>query len=150
MDEIKAKGICLNCNNKYSKRNKCNENKLFYIDCEEEKPKEEKASQEEATLEEIEEDTLEEITHTIYGHALDGISTLQTIKIEGYIKKKKVTMLIDSGSTHNFIHCKLAKVHNCFVYPAPKVSSDDCRWRNCQFLMEMPQYQSNYGGICTE
>ena len=29
-------------------------------------------------------------------------------------------MLIYFGSTHNFINCKLAKVHNCFVYPAPK------------------------------
>ena len=29
-------------------------------------------------------------------------------------------MLIDYGSTHNFIHCKLAKVLNCFVYPAPE------------------------------
>ena len=29
-------------------------------------------------------------------------------------------MLIDFGSTHNFIHCKLAKVLNCFVYPAPE------------------------------
>ena len=29
-------------------------------------------------------------------------------------------MLIDSGSTNNFIHCKLAKVPNCFVYLAPE------------------------------
>ena len=49
-----------------------------------------------------------------------GINTPQTINIEGYIKKKKVTVLIDSCSTHNFIHCKLAKVLNCFVYPAPE------------------------------
>ena len=28
-------------------------------------------------------------------------------------------MLIDSGSTHNFIHCKIAKELNCFLYPAP-------------------------------
>ena len=27
-------------------------------------------------------------------------------------------MLTNSGSTHNFIHCKLAKVLNWFVYPA--------------------------------
>ena len=27
-------------------------------------------------------------------------------------------MLIDSGSTHNFIHCKVAKELNCFLYPA--------------------------------
>ena len=26
-------------------------------------------------------------------------------------------MLIDSSSTHNFIHCKLAKALNCFIYP---------------------------------
>lgn len=51
-------------------------------------------------------------------NALVGITTPQTIKIEGQIKKKKVIMLIDSGSTHNFIHCKVAKEMNCFLYPA--------------------------------
>ena len=49
-----------------------------------------------------------------------GISTPQTLKIEGYIKKKKEIVLIDSGSTHNFINDKLAKDLNCFVYPAPE------------------------------
>ena len=29
-------------------------------------------------------------------------------------------MLIDSGSTHNFIHCKITKELNLFLYPAPK------------------------------
>ena len=29
-------------------------------------------------------------------------------------------MLIDSGSTHNFIQCKLVKVLNFFVYIAPE------------------------------
>ena len=29
-------------------------------------------------------------------------------------------MLIDCGRTHNFIHCKLAKALNCFIYPAPE------------------------------
>ena len=29
-------------------------------------------------------------------------------------------MLIDSGSTHNFIHCKVAKELNCFLYSAPE------------------------------
>jgi hypothetical protein len=51
-------------------------------------------------------------------NALAGIITPQTLKIEGYIKKKKVIVLIDSSSTHNFIHYKLAKDLNCFVYPA--------------------------------
>jgi hypothetical protein len=62
----------------------------------------------------------EELTPTISCNALAGISTPQTLKIEGYIKKKKIIVLIDSGSTHNFIHHKLAKDLNCFVYPAPE------------------------------
>jgi hypothetical protein len=47
---------------------------------------------------------------------LDGISTPQTLKIEGYIKKEKVIVLIDSGNTH-LIHYKLAKDLNFFSYP---------------------------------
>ena len=39
--------MMLNCYYKYSKGHKCNENKLFYIDCEEEEPKEEEPSQDE-------------------------------------------------------------------------------------------------------
>ena len=53
-------------------------------------------------------------------NALAGITTPQTLKIEGHIKKKKVIVLIDSCSTHNFIHFKVAKGLNCFLYPAPE------------------------------
>ena len=55
---------------------------------------------------------------TILCNALVGITTPQTLQVEGHIKNKKVIMLIDSGSTHNFIHCKLAKELNCFLHPA--------------------------------
>jgi hypothetical protein len=60
------------------------------------------------------------LTPTILCNALAGISTPQTLKIEGYIKKKKLIVLIDFERNHNFIHCKLAKALNCFVYPAPE------------------------------
>ena len=43
------------------------------------------------------------------------------LKIEGYIKHKKVITLIDYNSTHNFIHCKLAKVLG-FLISGTKVS----------------------------
>ena len=57
---------------------------------------------------------------TIYCNALTWITTPQILKIEGNIKKKKVIVLIDLGSTHNFIHCKIAKEFNCLLYPAPE------------------------------
>jgi hypothetical protein len=116
LEERKAKGLCFNCDNKYSKGHKCGEKKLFYIDCEEEEEQEQEPSQDEN----VEAISSEELTPMISCNALARISTPQTLKIEGYIKKKKVIVLIDSGSTHNFIHYKLAKALNCFVYPVPE------------------------------
>jgi hypothetical protein len=46
LEERKAKGLCFNCNNKYSKGHKCGEKKLFYIDCEEEEEQEQEHQQE--------------------------------------------------------------------------------------------------------
>jgi len=57
---------------------------------------------------------------TISCNALAGITTPQDINIEGHIKNKRVIVLMDSGSTHNFIHCKIAKELNCLLYPAPE------------------------------
>ena len=67
----------------------------------------------EPTLEE------EEMILTISCNALARINTPQTLNI-GHIKKKKVIVLIDSGSTHNFIHCKVSKELNFFLYTTPK------------------------------
>jgi hypothetical protein len=36
MNEIISNGLCFNCDNKYIKGHKCNEKKIFYLDCEEE------------------------------------------------------------------------------------------------------------------
>ena len=40
LEEIRVKGLCFNCDNKYSKGHKCGEKKLFYIECDEEEQKE--------------------------------------------------------------------------------------------------------------
>jgi hypothetical protein len=112
----KEKGLCFNCDNRYSMGHKCSENKLFYIDCEEEQEQEQEPSQDEN----IEAISSKELTPTISFNALAGINTPQTLKIEGYIKKKNLIVLIDYGSTHNYIHYKLAKDLNCFMYPTPE------------------------------
>jgi hypothetical protein len=70
--------------------------------------------------ENVEDISSEELTPTISCNALAGINTPQTLNIEGYIKNKKVIVLIDSSSTHNFVHYKLSKSLNCFIYPAPE------------------------------
>jgi hypothetical protein len=114
LEERKEKGLCFNCDNKYSKGHKCGEKKLFYIDCDEEE------EQEPSQDENVEDIYSRELNPTISCNALDGINTPQTLNIEGYIKKKKVIVLIDYGSTHNFIRYKVAKALNCFIYPTPE------------------------------
>ena len=115
LEEKIAKGLCYSCDRKYTKGHKCTEKKLFYIYCEEEDENEqEEHIYQEPTQEE------EKMSLTISCNALVGITTPQTLKVEGHIKKKKVIVFIDLGSTHNFIHCKVAKELNCFLYPAPK------------------------------
>jgi hypothetical protein len=104
MDEIREKGLCFNCDNKYIKGNKCGDNKLFYIDYEEEEYQE---------FEPPQDLDLEDTTPTISCHALVDIITPQTLNIQGYIKNKKgTTILIDYGSTYNFVNYKLAKYLN--------------------------------------
>jgi hypothetical protein len=87
LEERKEKGLCFNCDRKYSKGHKCGETKLFYIYFEEEEEQEqEKEPSEDENVEAI---SSEELTPTISCNALAGINTPQTLKIEGCIKKKK-------------------------------------------------------------
>jgi hypothetical protein len=61
LEERKEKGLCFNCDSKYSKGHKCGENKLFYIDCKEEEEQEQEPSQDEN----VETISSEELTPTI-------------------------------------------------------------------------------------
>jgi hypothetical protein len=49
-------------------------------------------------------------------HSLTRFSTPQTLKLIGYIKHIKVIILVDSGSTHNFIHHRIAQETNCYIH----------------------------------
>jgi hypothetical protein len=74
MDERIEKGLCFNCDSKYNKGHKFNENKFFYIDREEEKDWE---------LEPPQDPDIEETSPTLSCHALVGINTPPTLKIQG-------------------------------------------------------------------
>ena len=86
-------------------------------------------------------------------NALIGITTPQTLKIEGNINKKNVIALIDSGSTHNFIHCKVAKELNCFLYLAPECQVMVANGGNinfsikCHNIKHSPIFSIPMGGV---
>jgi hypothetical protein len=57
-----------------------------------------------------------EVEPVISLNALTGFSAPQTLKLIGYIKNQKVIILIDSGSTHNFIHRCIAQETHCYIH----------------------------------
>jgi len=94
LEEKREKGLCYNCDSKCTKGHKCAEKKLFYIEYEEEEEKDQETSKEE----DIHQDPTpekEEMNLTISCKALARITTPQTLKIEGHIKKKKVQVVKD-------------------------------------------------------
>jgi hypothetical protein len=47
---------------------------------------------------------------------LTSFSAHQTLKLIDYIKHRKVIILVDSGSTHNFIHRRIAQETHCYIH----------------------------------
>ena len=57
-----------------------------------------------------------EVEPVISLNSLTGFSTPQTLKLIGYIKHRKVIILVDSGSTHNFIHRRIAQETHYYIH----------------------------------
>jgi hypothetical protein len=119
MDERQLKGLCYNCDDKYFPGHKCKEQNLFM-----------------AISEDIQEDDVDnppmlespeisdinpssnhpEEEPIISLNALTDFSAPQTLKLIGYIKHRKVIILVDSGNTHNFIHRLISQETHCYIH----------------------------------
>jgi hypothetical protein len=119
MAECQLKNLCYNCDDKYFPGHKCKEQNLFM-----------------AILEDISEEDVEtplvcespettditppsnppKVELIIFLNALTSFSAPQTLKLISYIKHRKVIILVDSGSTHNFIHFHIAQETHCYIH----------------------------------
>ena len=116
MVERQLEVLCYNCDEKYFSGHKCKEQKLFMAISED-------VPEEDVTIPLVEYPSLPDATQEpvdplISFHALTGFSAPQTLKLIGYIKHRKVIILVDSGSTHNFIHYRIAQETNCYIRAA--------------------------------
>ena len=103
------------------------------------------------SLEHEEEDMEEESQPTdITVHALAGYSNPQTMKVGGLLKQQPITVLIDTGSTNNFLNSKVAihmnlPIENCsrFVIKVAngRILKYDRRRPQVKLLLIMRPYQ---------
>jgi hypothetical protein len=118
MDERQLKGLCYNCDDKYFLGHKCKEQNIF-MDISEDALEEDV----EAPLVSVSHEPIDitppsdppEVESIISLNVLTRFFAPQTLKLIGYIKHRKVIILVDSGSTHNFIHLHIAQETNCYI-----------------------------------
>jgi hypothetical protein len=119
MAEHQLKGLCYNCDDKYFLGHKCKEQNLFMAISEDisEEDVETPLVFESPEITDITppSDPLE-VELIISLNALTSFSAPQTLKLIGYIKHRKVIILVDSGSTHNFIHHCIAQETHCYIH----------------------------------
>jgi len=113
------KGLCYYYDDKYSLGHKFKEPKFFQIDVTNHSSSEEAPPLE--GLEEEYEDTQQKNElpampeePVISLHALVEFFVPQNLKIRGFIKHRHLVVLIDSGSTHNFIHQRVTEAVHFF------------------------------------
>nr|GEW31532.1 putative unclassified retrotransposon protein [Tanacetum cinerariifolium] len=99
--ERRAKGLCYYCDDPYTPGHKCSKPQLFMISDVSEVEDEETLDD---TLEQNSDDSHADISF----HAISGSINPHTLRLPGKIKNKEVVVLIDGGSTHNFIDQALA------------------------------------------
>eukprot|EP00253_Pinus_taeda_P030576 PITA_30576 len=116
--ERKKYGKCWKCRDKYHPRHKCTTQKLYNCEAKQEEESSEDSSDEEEN-EENENPSPESKDEMprISIAAIVGIAQPQTLKLKDYIKKKGVIVMVDSGTTHEFVDVNVVKILNTFAYP---------------------------------
>jgi hypothetical protein len=119
MAERQLKGLCYNCDDKYFPGHKCKEQKLFMAISEDIQEDDDDTSPvpkspETSEINPPSDPPAEEPIISL--NALTGFSAPQTLKLIDYIKHRKVIILVDSGSTHNFIHRRIAQETHCYIH----------------------------------
>jgi hypothetical protein len=119
MVERQLKGLCYNCDDKYFSSHKCKEKNILMAiseDISEEDVETPLVSESPKITDITPPSDPPEVELVISLNALTSFSAPQTLKLINYIKHNKVIIMVDSGSTHNFIHRHIAQETHCYIH----------------------------------
>lgn len=115
-------GLCYNCDEKWSSSHRCKGRVLFFITESDESPPSEMITVEPSNPSVTEPDPIIDDPSQLFDptslqpyislHAMAGVPATDTFRLYGLINNTRVTILVDSGSTHKFVHPGVAKFLN--------------------------------------
>ncbi|KAJ1700090.1 hypothetical protein LUZ63_008602 [Rhynchospora breviuscula] len=117
-DQMRQLGLCFYCGDKYNQGHKCQKRKLLMLEAVE--------MEEDDSIYELPmtDDNVEHSDEPVLEHGDISMCTphdcpgSQTLKFKGYIQHKPVIALLDSGSTHSFIHPSIVSCLQLTTLPA--------------------------------
>ncbi|KAF7119456.1 hypothetical protein RHSIM_Rhsim13G0234900 [Rhododendron simsii] len=115
MEARRDKGLCYNCDEKYVRGHRCQRRQLYLLVGEDEEPPDTEPGV-----------VIEEVIPPwndmqISMHAISGSTSFRTMRVTGKVKGRTITILIDSGSTHNFVEPGVVKSSGHVVEPTPEL-----------------------------
>ncbi|KAG5389511.1 hypothetical protein IGI04_031052 [Brassica rapa subsp. trilocularis] len=122
MQERKRKGLCMFCEEPFTPGHQLKHRRSEFLFLEAD-PTE--FDEEIALKEQLRETTINDQdvkVPSISIHALNGSSTFNCMRLLGLYGKRKLKILIDPGSTHNFLDLQIAKGLGCYLKPIKPAS----------------------------
>ncbi|XP_038981135.1 uncharacterized protein K02A2.6-like [Phoenix dactylifera] len=120
MKERRDKGLCYNCDENFFPGHKCRQQKLYLME----------GSWAEMGEPEVEAEALEDVVEkeecskpelAISLHAITESRSPQTMHVKGMLGRVPVVVLIDSGSTHNFLTPRIARKAGLTIWKDTKL-----------------------------
>ncbi|KAI4370498.1 hypothetical protein MLD38_018848 [Melastoma candidum] len=137
VDEQRLKGLCFTCNEPFNRNHKCSKKQLYSLIVE---TGEDSVLDSEALLSELDRKR-EETGVSIY--ALNGEvggDGIRTMKVRGNYKKRSLHILVDSGSTHNFLDSRIIGGINVVIKPIIPVTMAVADGRSVLCNRMIPQF----------
>ena len=130
-----TKGLCYYCDEPFDKGHKCGSKttQLFLVKVPGEEGEESDEIHEFAGEIDF---ASEELEPQVSMNAMNGATGFHTMRINGHMGKKTLHILIDSGSTHNFLDVNLAKRLGCKIDPIAMqaITIADGNQLHCQYV----------------
>ncbi|KAJ1694535.1 hypothetical protein LUZ63_011233 [Rhynchospora breviuscula] len=119
-ENMRKLGLCYWCGEKYHQGHKCQKKRIHMMEASEFEEMEQLADTEEVDplqFQELETSTYEQADISMCSP--QGMPGSQTLKFKGFVQQIPILALIDSGSTHSFIHPSIVHLNSIPTVPSP-------------------------------